>query len=73
MVAVQPKEQQAEASEAVLAQFASTCSAELNPMAAMFGGIVGQEAVKAISGKFTPMTQWFYFDRCAAAAAAAAV
>lgn len=48
----------------MLSQFASTCSAELNPMATMFGGIVGQEAVKAISGKFTPVTQWFYFDRC---------
>jgi hypothetical protein len=64
-VAVQPKEQQAEADEKVLSYFASTSSAELNPMCAMFGGIVGQEAVKAISGKFTPITQWFYFDRCA--------
>lgn len=35
---------------------------ELNPMAAMFGGIVGQEVVKALSGKFHPLFQWFYFD-----------
>lgn len=35
---------------------------ELNPMAAMFGGFVGQEVVKAVSGKFTPLHQWFYFD-----------
>lgn len=31
-------------------------------MAAMFGGFVGQEVVKAVSGKFTPLHQWFYFD-----------
>ncbi|MBA0574668.1 hypothetical protein Golob_001855, partial [Gossypium lobatum] len=30
----------------------------LNPMAAMFGGIVGQEVVKACSGKFHPLFQW---------------
>ena len=50
--------------ETVLAQFASTSSAEINPMCAMFGGVVGQEVVKAISGKFTPISQWLYFDRC---------
>ena len=31
-------------------------------MAALFGGFVGQEAVKAASGKFTPLRQWFHFD-----------
>ena len=31
--------------------------AVLNPMAAMFGGIVGQEVVKACSGKFHPIFQ----------------
>ncbi|CAA7026809.1 unnamed protein product [Microthlaspi erraticum] len=36
--------------------------AVLNPMAAMFGGIVGQEVVKACSGKFHPLFQFFYFD-----------
>lgn len=33
-------------------------------MCAMFGGIVGQEVVKAISGKFGPISQWLYCDRC---------
>jgi len=42
--------------------FASGSRAVLNPMAAMFGGIVGQEVVKAISGKFHPLFQFFYFD-----------
>ncbi|XP_039017264.1 ubiquitin-activating enzyme E1 2-like [Hibiscus syriacus] len=36
--------------------------AVLNPMAAMFGGIVGQEVVKACSGKFHPLFHFFYFD-----------
>lgn len=40
----------------------SGSSGELNPMAAMFGGFVGQEVVKALSGKFHPLFQWFYFD-----------
>jgi ubiquitin-activating enzyme E1 len=31
-------------------------------MAAMFGGFVGQEVVKALSGKFHPLFQWFYLD-----------
>lgn len=36
--------------------------ASLSPMAAAFGGIVGQEVLKAASGKFSPITQWLYFD-----------
>lgn len=54
---------QAELEDKVIAQFASTSSAEINPMCTMFGGIVGQEVVKAISGKFGPISQWLYFDR----------
>ncbi|XP_047182083.1 ubiquitin-activating enzyme E1 1-like [Vigna umbellata] len=46
----------------LLQQFASGARAVLNPMAAMFGGIVGQEVVKACSGKFHPLFQFFYFD-----------
>ncbi|XP_078162757.1 ubiquitin-activating enzyme E1 1-like [Carex rostrata] len=42
--------------------FANGARAVLNPMAAMFGGIVGQEVVKACSGKFHPLFQFFYFD-----------
>ncbi len=37
-------------------------TSELNPMAAAFGGVVGQEVVKSASGKFHPIFQWFYFD-----------
>ncbi|MQL80034.1 hypothetical protein Taro_012477 [Colocasia esculenta] len=46
----------------LLRHFASGSRAILNPMAAMFGGIVGQEVVKACSGKFHPIFQFFYFD-----------
>eukprot|EP00882_Tetradesmus_deserticola_P032692 GHRQ01037231.1.p1 GENE.GHRQ01037231.1~~GHRQ01037231.1.p1 ORF type:complete len:171 (-),score=14.90 GHRQ01037231.1:207-719(-) len=42
--------------------FLAGSSGELNPMAATFGGFVGQEVVKALSGKFSPLHQWFYFD-----------
>ncbi|KAM3372313.1 hypothetical protein ACQJBY_019288 [Aegilops geniculata] len=48
--------------EKLFRQFASGSRAVLNPMAAMFGGIVGQEVVKACSGKFHPLNQFFYFD-----------
>lgn len=43
--------------ETLLRLFASGSRAVLNPMAAMFGGIVGQEVVKACSGKFHPLFQ----------------
>uniref|UniRef100_A0A0E0EGH2 E1 ubiquitin-activating enzyme n=1 Tax=Oryza meridionalis TaxID=40149 RepID=A0A0E0EGH2_9ORYZ len=43
--------------EKLFRHFASGSQAVLNPMAAMFGGIVGQEVVKACSGKFHPLYQ----------------
>ena len=33
-----------------------------SPMAAVFGGLVGQEVIKAATGKFHPLFQWLYFD-----------
>lgn len=41
----------------LLRHFAFGARAVINPMAAMFGGIVGQEVVKACSGKFHPLYQ----------------
>ena len=35
---------------------------DLSPMAALFGGLVAQEVLKAISGKFMPISQYMYFD-----------
>ncbi|GMP49014.1 hypothetical protein CsSME_00016153 [Camellia sinensis var. sinensis] len=46
----------------LLRHLAFGARAVLNPMAAMFGGIVGQEVMKACSGKFHPLFQFFYFD-----------
>uniref|UniRef100_A0A5B6ZPN1 E1 ubiquitin-activating enzyme n=1 Tax=Davidia involucrata TaxID=16924 RepID=A0A5B6ZPN1_DAVIN len=51
-----------EIDQKLLWNFAFGARAVLNPMAAMFGGIVGQEVVKACSGKFHPLFQFFYFD-----------
>jgi len=31
-------------------------------MTAVIGGIAAQEVLKSVSGKFTPIKQWFYFD-----------
>merc|ERR1711871_1812634 len=38
------------------------CRSVLNPICAIFGGLVGQQVVKAVSGKFHPTFQCFYFD-----------
>ncbi|TPX30935.1 hypothetical protein SmJEL517_g05591 [Synchytrium microbalum] len=35
---------------------------DLTPMAAVIGGLVAQEVLKACSGKFSPINQWLYFD-----------
>ncbi|KAM6169491.1 ubiquitin-like modifier-activating enzyme 7 [Rhynchocyon petersi] len=46
-----------------LVRAVALCSAgDLSPMAAVLGGIAAQEVLKAISGKFTPLDQWLYFD-----------
>eukprot|EP01065_Artemidia_motanka_P019879 TRINITY_DN2376_c0_g2_i1.p1 TRINITY_DN2376_c0_g2~~TRINITY_DN2376_c0_g2_i1.p1 ORF type:complete len:1147 (+),score=469.97 TRINITY_DN2376_c0_g2_i1:78-3443(+) len=45
-----------------LKRLARGAGAVLNPMAAIVGGIVGQEVVKACSFKFTPTHQWWHFD-----------
>jgi ubiquitin-activating enzyme E1 len=46
----------------LIAAMAHTAAGELAPMTAALGGIVGQEVVKAASGKFHPVHQFFYFD-----------
>ena len=48
--------------EDVIRRLAWTAAGDLSPMAAIFGGIVGQETVKAITGKFHPIEQFLYFD-----------
>ena len=45
-----------------LKRLVATSTGNLNPVACVFGGVVGQEIMKAASGKFTPITQWYYYD-----------
>uniref|UniRef100_A0A3P8UXM3 Ubiquitin-like modifier-activating enzyme 6 n=1 Tax=Cynoglossus semilaevis TaxID=244447 RepID=A0A3P8UXM3_CYNSE len=39
-----------------------TARGTLPPLAAAVGGLASQEALKAITGKFAPLQQWFYLD-----------
>lgn len=48
--------------DGIVTLLAKTSSGVISPMCAMFGGVIGQEAVKACTGKFHPLHQWFYFD-----------
>ena len=48
--------------EELLRKFAMISSGDLSPMSTFIGGIVAQEALKACSGKFHPIFQFFYFD-----------
>lgn len=53
-----------EIDQKLLRNFAFGSRAVLNPMAAMFGGLVGQEVVKACSGKFHPLFQVSFYFFC---------
>ena len=46
----------------IITQLALTSQGSLSPVCALMGGIVGQEVLKAASGKFSPICQWFYYD-----------
>jgi ubiquitin-activating enzyme E1 len=46
----------------ILAHLTSGSRAVLSPMCAAMGGMVGQEVLKACSGKFTPINGFFYLD-----------
>jgi ubiquitin-activating enzyme E1 len=46
----------------ILYHLASGARAVLSPMCAAMGGLVGQEVLKACSGKFTPIQGFFYLD-----------
>ena len=51
----------------LLELFARTCESVISPMAAIFGGFAGQEVLKAITGKFLPLDQFFalgYIEAC---------
>ena len=46
----------------IVLHLASGSRSILSPMCATLGGIVGQEVLKACSGKFTPINGFLYFD-----------
>lgn len=48
--------------EKLLTQLAYTCRGCFSPLTASLGGIVGQEVLKALTGKYTPLKQWLYID-----------
>lgn len=48
--------------EHLISMLAHTAAGSLCPMQAVIGGIAAQEIMKACSGKFSPIKQWFYFD-----------
>jgi ubiquitin-activating enzyme E1 len=48
--------------EDLLRTFAYGAAGNVCPLQAVIGGIAAQEVMKACSGKFTPIQQWFYFD-----------
>ncbi|KAJ6099078.1 hypothetical protein N7467_000613 [Penicillium canescens] len=55
-------EEKIELSEKVIKELSYQARGDLNPLAAFFGGIAAQEVLKAVSGKFSPVQQWLYFD-----------
>uniref|UniRef100_A0A8B9Z2Q5 E1 ubiquitin-activating enzyme n=1 Tax=Buteo japonicus TaxID=224669 RepID=A0A8B9Z2Q5_9AVES len=52
----------AELDEELLRELAFQATGDLAPVNAFIGGLAAQEVMKAVSGKFTPITQWLYFD-----------
>lgn len=48
--------------EELLKKLAYGATGELSPIVTFIGGVAAQEVLKACSGKFTPIKQFFYFD-----------
>ncbi|KAI1083636.1 hypothetical protein F5B20DRAFT_527841 [Whalleya microplaca] len=59
---VQKEKLEVEVDEKLIKELSYQAQGDLNPMAALFGGLAAQEVLKAVSGKFHPIKQWFYFD-----------
>ena len=49
-------------STAVLRRLARISSCSLSPVCSYLGGVAGQELLKAVTGKFNPLQQLYYFD-----------
>lgn len=56
------QEEKVELDEKIIKELAYQARGDINPLAAYFGGVVAQEVLKAVSGKFNPVQQWLYLD-----------
>ncbi|KAL2918709.1 E1 ubiquitin-activating protein [Polyrhizophydium stewartii] len=52
----------AELDDKLIMQLSHQARGDLPPMAAVMGGLIAQEVLKACSGKFCPIVQYMYFD-----------
>ncbi|KAB8627246.1 hypothetical protein FH972_026079 [Carpinus fangiana] len=52
----------AELDDKLLKELSYQAQGDLASVAAFFGGLAAQEALKSVSGKFHPIKQWLYFD-----------
>lgn len=55
-------EQDGELEEKVVLELSKQARGDLSPIVAFVGGFVGQEVLKAVSGKFHPLVQHLYID-----------
>lgn len=55
-------EEPVELDEKLIKELSYQARGDISPMAAYFGGLVAQEVLKSVSGKFMPVQQWMYFD-----------
>jgi len=46
----------------MIEDIARTAAGHISPVCALLGGVLGQEILKACSGKFMPVKQWYYYD-----------
>ena len=44
--------------ERLITGLSMTCRGQLAPLCAFLGGVLGQEVLKALTGKFSPLQQW---------------
>jgi len=56
------KNKQEALDEGLLRRLAYTSQGSIVPLTAFMGGVAAQEAIKACTGKFTPLHQWLYLD-----------
>ena len=62
LAAAASEEPLTDAQKGIITFYALGAQAQLSPMCAALGGMVGQEVLKACSGKFTPLQGFFYLD-----------